>query len=74
MAVLRDNELVAADIMRDILLELDKLDDVAFKELGYESWSEDNQASEKNSPCVYQGIMDVLRGHKNKVGKFTAEP
>lgn len=71
--VLRDNELVGADIMRDVLLELDKLDDVAFKELGYESWSEDNQRSEKNSPYVYQGIMDVLRRHKHKVGKFSAK-
>ena len=45
----------------------------AFKELGYESWSEDNQRSEKNSPYVYQGIMDVLRRHKHKVGKFSAK-
>lgn len=72
--VLRDNELVGADIMRDVLLELDKLDDIAFKELGYESWSEDNQRSEKNSPYVYQGVMDVLRHHKHKVGKFSAKP
>ncbi len=60
--------------MRDVLLELDKFDDIAFKELGYESWSEDNQRSEKNSPYVYQGIMDVLRRHKHKVGKFSAKP
>jgi hypothetical protein len=71
--VLRDHELVGADIMRDILLELDKLDDIAFQELGYDSWSEENQRSDKNNPYVYQGVMDVLRRHKHKVGKFTAK-
>ena len=67
------HELVGADIMRDILLELDKLDDIAFQELGYDSWSEENQRSDKNNPYVYQGVMDVLRRHKHKVGKFTAK-
>ena len=57
---------------RDVLLELGKLDDVAFKELGYADWSEDNQRSSKNNPYIYQAIMDVLRRHSPPVGRFKA--
>lgn len=70
--VLQDLNFVGSNVMRDILVELGTLDDVAFKELGYESWTEVNQTSEKNSPYIYQAVMDVLRRHKHQVGKFNA--
>jgi len=38
------------------------------QEPSYESSAEDDQRSEKNSPCIYQGVMVVLRRHKYKVG------
>ncbi|MCU0872048.1 MAG: hypothetical protein MUE50_06860 [Pirellulaceae bacterium] len=37
--VLQDRALVGAEIMRDVLVELGKMDDVAFQELGYEKQS-----------------------------------
>lgn len=70
--VLADLDLTGAEIMREILIKLGELDDVAFKELGYERWSEDNQTSPKNNRYIYQGIMDVLRPHWPPVGRFKA--
>ncbi len=70
--VLRDLELVGADVMSEILNALGEADDIAFQKLGYDSWSEDNQRSAKNSPFVYQAIMDVMRRRKHKVGKYSA--
>jgi hypothetical protein len=70
--VLRDLELTGSDLIRDILIELGKMDDVAFKELGYESWSEENQQSPQNDPYIYQAIMDVLRRRSPPVGRFSA--
>lgn len=72
--VLVDSDFVGIDVMRDILIALGEIDDVAFKELGYDSWSEANQTSTKNSPYIYQAVMDVLRRRKHQVGKFNAEP
>ena len=72
--VLKDNLLKGPTIMRDILIELGKMDDIAFKELGYESWSEANQKSPANCPYIYQAIMDVLRKHARPIGRFKAAP
>ena len=69
--VLKDNYLYGAEVMRDILIELGDQDDVAFKQLGYESWSEDNQKALANNACIYKAIMDVLRRHAPPVGRFT---
>ena len=64
--VLLDFHLNGWELMREVLLELGMADRVAFRELGYTRWSEDNQKSKKNSPFIYQAVMDVLRrrGHK----------
>jgi hypothetical protein len=70
--VLRDLELTGSEIMREILIDLGKMDDVAFKELGYQSWSEENQQSPQNDPYIYQAIMDVLRRRSPPVGRFSA--
>ncbi len=61
--VLKDQDLHGAQLMQEILNELAKVDDIAFQELGYETWSEANQRSPKNDPYIYQAIMDVLRRH-----------
>jgi len=68
--VLADRLLNGPKVMRDILIELGKQDDVAFKDLGYEDWSEENQRSEKNYPYVYKAIMDALRQHAPPVGRY----
>jgi hypothetical protein len=47
--------------MREVLLELAKADKMAYRELGYDRWSEANQNSKKNSPYIYAAVMDVVR-------------
>ena len=72
--VLQDLEFNGAPVMRDILLELGKMDDVAFKELGYEDWSEENQKSPRNAPFIYQAVMDALRRRTKSIKAFRALP
>jgi hypothetical protein len=59
--VLKDLQFNGWELIRDVLLELAKADRVAFRELGYDRWSEENQNSPKNSPYIYQAVMEVLR-------------
>ncbi|WP_372894763.1 hypothetical protein [Stieleria sp.] len=68
--VLRDAALTGAEVMRDIVIELGRLDDVAFEELNYEAWSEKNQRAEENNPYIYKAVMDVLRRHVPSVGPY----
>lgn len=70
--VLSDYLLNAAPLMKDILLELAKQDDIAYQALGYQEWSEDNQRSSKNNPYIYQAIMDALRRNAPPVGRYAA--
>ena len=72
--VLQDLDFKGAPVMREILLELGKMDDVAFKELGYDKWSEENQRSSRNAPYMYQAVMDVLRRRSKSVKAFRATP
>lgn len=59
--VLRDFRFNGWQLMREVLLELDKADDVAFRELGYDRWSEANQRSSKNNPFILQAVMEAVR-------------
>ncbi|MDF1743059.1 MAG: hypothetical protein P1V19_05150 [Gimesia sp.] len=68
--VLRDRTLRGAKIMREIVIELGKLDDVAFEELKYEKWSEKNQRAEENNPYIYKAVMDAFRRQVSSVGPF----
>ena len=68
--VLRDRTLQGAEIMRDIVIELGKLDDVAFEELKYDSWSEENQRAEENGPYIYKAVMDAFRRQVPSVGPY----
>ncbi|HAH48485.1 MAG TPA: hypothetical protein DCM07_27315, partial [Planctomycetaceae bacterium] len=68
--VLRDRFLQGGEVMRDILIELGKLDDVAFQDLKYEKWTEENARALENNPYIYKAIMDALRKHDSKVGPF----
>ena len=64
--VLKDLQLNGWEFMREVLLELAKADRVAFRELTYQRWSEENQNSPQNSPYIYQAVLEVLRrrGHR----------
>ncbi len=68
--VLKDHSLHGVEVMREILLELGEQDDDAFKDLGYESWSEENQRADQNNPYIYRAVMDVLRRHASPVGRY----
>lgn len=62
-SVLADFSLNGAAFMRDVLLELGRVDDIAFKQLGYNEWSEDNQRSLSNNLWIYQAVQDVTERH-----------
>jgi hypothetical protein len=68
--VLRDRTLQGAEIMRDIVIELGKLDDVAFEDLKYDRWSEENQRAEENNPYIYKAVMDAFRRRVSSVGPY----
>jgi len=59
--VLKDLKLNGYGFMREVLLELAKADQVAYRELGYDRWSEANQNSKKNSPYIYAAVIEVVR-------------
>ena len=67
--VLKDAELVGWPVIRDVMKELAEADDVAFRELGYEEWTEKNQASPQNDEYIYKSVMDALREY-GPVGAF----
>lgn len=71
--ILRDMNLNGIKVMRDILEELDRMDDIAFKKLGYQSWTEENQRSDSNSRFAYEAVMNALRRHNRRVGPFSAQ-
>lgn len=52
--------------MRDVLLELDKVDDIAFRELGYVRWTEENQKSEKNNRYILNVAIEVVRRRESR--------
>lgn len=58
--VLKDLRLTGWKIIRDVVIELGKIDDIAFRELGYDRWSEENQRSEKNNAYLFRAIESVV--------------
>ncbi len=68
--VLRDRFLQGGKVMRDIIVELGKMDDVAFKDLKLDKWTEENRRALENNPYIYKAIMDALRNQGTKVGAY----
>lgn len=58
--VLKDLQLRGAALIRDILIELDRVDDVAFREQKYDRWSEANQRSSQNNAYLFAAIEEVV--------------
>lgn len=58
--VLKDLRLNGWQFIRDVLVELGRADQLAYRELGYTQWSEENQRSPKNSRYIHQAVLDVL--------------
>ncbi len=59
--VLKDLDLSGWEIIRDVLVELGKVDDVAFKELSLQRWSEEAQKSPANLPYIYKAVTEVAK-------------
>lgn len=57
--VLKDEELAGWQFIREVLLELGRVDDEAFRELGYDRWSEENQRSPRNDAFIFRAVMAV---------------
>lgn len=64
--VLNDKALTGAGLMREILIELGKIDDVVFHELNYITWNEINQFSTDNNEYIYYAVQRVV---KNRTGR-----
>jgi hypothetical protein len=58
--VLKDMKLTGWKFIREVLQALDRADDVAFRELGHERWSEENQRSPKNDIYILKCVQEVL--------------
>lgn len=59
--VLKDKQLKGWKFIRDVLMALGEVDDVAFKELGYDRWSEENQRSPQNDAYILRTVLAVAR-------------
>jgi len=62
--VLKDLRLTGWELIRDVLLELGKTDDIAFREQGYDRWSEENQRSPKNDAYLLRTVAEVVMRHQ----------
>ncbi|MCI5124784.1 MAG: hypothetical protein D3925_09975 [Candidatus Electrothrix sp. AR5] len=50
--------------IRDVLMELGRIDDIAFQELGYQEWTEETQSSPKNNKYIMEAINTVVTRYK----------
>lgn len=57
--VVKDLQLTGWRFIRDVIVELGKIDDQAFRELGYERWSEENQRSPGNDAYLFRAIEKI---------------
>ena len=59
--VLKDLRLTGWTFIRDVIVEFGRIDDIAFRELGYDRWSEENQRSVKNDGYMFRAVEEVIR-------------
>ncbi len=58
--VLKDLKLTGWSFIRDVIIELGVVDDVAFNKLGYDRWSEANQFSQQNNAFILRAVEEVV--------------
>lgn len=63
---LKDLRLTGWAFIRDLVTELGGIDDLAFRELGYDRWSEENQRSPKNEAYLWRAVEEVARRHEER--------
>ena len=61
--VLKDFRLHGWKLVRDLLVELGRVEHVAYRDLGYADWSEANQNSPGNDRYIYEAVAEVSRRH-----------
>ncbi len=59
-SVLKDMRFTGWAFIRDVIVELGKIDAVAFRELEYNKWSEENQFSPKNNAYILRVIAGLI--------------
>lgn len=64
--VLKDLRFTAWSFIREVLLELGRIDDTAFRDLGYDRWSEENQRSPKNNAFILDAVTRVVGKREEK--------
>jgi len=64
--VLKDTRFTGWAFIREVLLELGRIDDTAYRDLGYERWSEENQRSPKNNAFILDAVVRIVRQHETK--------
>lgn len=64
--VLKDTRFTGWAFIREVLLELGRIDDTAYRDLGYERWSEENQRSSKNNAFILDAVVRIARSHEKK--------
>ncbi len=62
-AVLRTPAMPGTELMRDILSELGRVDDIATRELGYEEWTLARQGAPENNSFLFDAVMAVAKRH-----------
>lgn len=62
-AVLRTPASAGAKLMRDILGELDRVDDIAKKDLGHDEWTLPRQGAPENNAYLFDAVMAVAKRH-----------
>lgn len=58
---MKDLRLKGTALIREVLIELNRVDDITFQELGYNRWSEENQRSIKNDAYILRAIEQVVQ-------------
>lgn len=58
--VLKDLRLTGWAFVRDVIIELGKIDEGTFRQLGYNSWSEENQFSPENNTFILRAVAGLI--------------
>jgi hypothetical protein len=65
-SVMKDAELTGWKFVRSVFEELGRSDDIAFRELGFDKWSEANQRSPLNNAYIMRAVEKVLAENREQ--------
>jgi hypothetical protein len=58
--ILKDLRFTGWAFIREVIIELGKIDEVAFRQLGYTHWSEENQFSPANNTAILRAVAGLV--------------